>query len=1289
MNSKFFLAAALLALSARAREYIVAPEDGGDGILRAIAAASGEGGGEVVLKSGVYRLEGTLSFKAKHVKVRAAEKGGAVLSGAVPVGGWQKVEGKPWLKAKLAGADYFRSLVVNGKYAPRAEFPGGGKKLLNTNVWNVRWLSSIGNGWERQPTREESSTVFVKKGDIPETFDPASADVRVYHDWDDSLVRADKWFPDRLRLELKDPCRFPPGSFNRHGYVIYNTEEGMLVPGNWRFDAVEGVVYYWPREGETADCVKVETPKVVKLVEFANSDGVEFDGVVFECAKPPMQRSTFSGVGIDAAVTVKKSDNCAFKNCTFRNCGGIALRMADCPKARLEGNLFERSGSCALQANGVDLAMSGNRFLSSGLVFTSACACNLGGRNIRFLSNEIDGAPYCGVVFSGSGHLFESNVVRNIMQSLHDGAAFYGMGAETTFRRNRVYDNLPGERARHAFYFDEGARDGTIVDNYVEGGFRCCVLNHFAYNIVVSNNVFKTPGDQYISFSGSRWGTCVCNRFECGGVFAQMPSPHEVTNWAGNVFVEKGVEKEVPLSARPVKADAKPVPAPYTKSAPKIDGCVDAEDWPGVWSHATTAADGSSLHGTPRMFRACHDGTNLYVAVRAPHYRWEAPATNAAAGADWVRFRFAGGELELRADGAARASGVSPLRHYAGLEKTKKKGMGWAMVYQASLPLAGFGVSVDEANLMDFDVAIHDSLTGETRHVNPSCSNATPSTLRIEFPGRSPRWIDVLPMGVKSENPIADGAAYIFWLTPQGNPVHDRVTEQVKAFRKQRGMQTGALLQCTLGHGGGPGDGAARTPWQMMDWKWKQVPATFYKFCPLDPRFREYIVEQCRKIAAVKPDFFMFDDDSRMERGCYCPLHMAAYEKVKDKKSWEEFTDDTLADYVQLVRDCFPKEIPGMFCCVNCTAQSGARMARIAAGEGHTPILRLGGAPYWEEKKFDMLSMRALYARERELVADPGVALLMEADTCPHVVARTSATRYSEFLQMVALEGFTGAKMWITPTRPEKLKTEGVSFAKYKAVLRRDRAAIRYLTESAGKARAGRTPPDELGVKIVLGEKPAPFGVNDWGKSCLGRHGIPYYYGKWAKGDVVAITGDEVKYFSDDELRRFVGGPLLLDKAAAEEFAKRGFGEEIKAKNVETTDFTVYPYPQHYSRMASLYKSGKDDIVARLRRLDRGYVPGRVYIADYGSYHLATGFDREGARYILIDNLDVDIPEKLFIVTPWDAEGLEEFKDGRWQAADITRSAPKGKGGATALNGPFLPHRPRLFRKSTPRPPSQ
>ena len=548
--------------------------------------------------------------------------------------------------------------------------------------------------------------------------------------------------------------------------------------------------------------------------------------------------------------------------------------------------------------------------------------------------------------------------------------------------------------------------------------------------------------------------------------------------------------------------------------------------------------------------------------------------------------------------------------------------------------------------------------------------------------GGAPRWIDVLPVGAESVNPLADGVAYIFRLTPEGNPARERAQEQVGAYKKLPGMPTGVLLQCTLGHGGWPGASTNATPWQLVDWKWKSSKGV-YKFCPLDARFRDYIAHQCRVLAALKPDFFMIDDDTRLEKGCFCPLHLAAYEKVKGVKSWAQFTEDTLAAYVQLIRDNFPKEIPGMFCCVNATAQEGARLSRIAAGEGHTPCLRVGGAPYWKDGLFDMLAMRALYARERSLVADDGIALLMEADTCPHFLARTSATRYTDFLQMVALEGYTGAKMWITPTTIEKLAVEEASRRQYRHALERDCAAIRYLVESAGQVTAVRAP-DELGVKIVLGANPAPFGVNDWGKSCLGRHGIAYRYGKWEKGDVVAISGDEVKYFSDVELKAFTTGPLLLDAAAAAAFAARGMGEAIKAKNVKTASFSVHPYPQHYSMMKALSKEGKDEVIAHLRALDGGYVPGRVHVADYGSYHVATGFDRSGARYVFIDNLDIDIPERLTIIAPWAIEGLEELKDGCWQLAQITSESSSGNGGAVQIAGPFLPHRPRIFRKCAP-----
>ena len=143
---RLFLVVAVLACSTQAQTFTVGPADGAAGLVRAIAAAAAADGGEVTLARGVYRLDRTLTFKADGVTVRSAEKGGAVLSGAVPVDGWQPVEGKPWLKAKAEGVGYFRSLIVNGRSAPRAEFPGKGKKLNNTNTWNVRWLSSIGNG---------------------------------------------------------------------------------------------------------------------------------------------------------------------------------------------------------------------------------------------------------------------------------------------------------------------------------------------------------------------------------------------------------------------------------------------------------------------------------------------------------------------------------------------------------------------------------------------------------------------------------------------------------------------------------------------------------------------------------------------------------------------------------------------------------------------------------------------------------------------------------------------------------------------------------------------------------------------------------------------------------------------------------------------------------------------------------------------------------------------------------------------------------------------------------------
>ena len=51
-----------------------------------------------------------------------------------------------------------------------------------------------------------------------------------------------------------------------------------------------------------------------------------------------------------------------------------------------------------------------------------------------------------------------------------------------------------------------------------------------------------------------------------------------------------------------------------------------------------------------------------------------------------------------------------------------------------------------------------------------------------------------------------------------------------------------------------------------------------YQMCPLDSAFQDYLRAAFRHLAALKPAFFMIDDDFRLltgRNGCYCPLHLA------------------------------------------------------------------------------------------------------------------------------------------------------------------------------------------------------------------------------------------------------------------------------------------------------------------------------------------------------------------------------------------------------------------------------
>ena len=239
-------------------------------------AREAEGGPHrIVVMPGDYFLAKPLVLQPEDrgLTIEAAEGGAVTLYGGVAVRGWKPDGDKFWaadVPEVKAGAWDFRALVVNGRLPPRARFPELGT-FLHKSVFDVRWLSSVGGGWDRKPTNEELTTMVYDPKDIPPTLDANNAEVRVYHMWDESMVGVERNDLERDTLVFSTPTKSPPGAFGVKKYVIFNTREGMTQPGQWYLDRTRGKLVYWPLPGEDMTKAKVVAPRLERLIHLAGN----------------------------------------------------------------------------------------------------------------------------------------------------------------------------------------------------------------------------------------------------------------------------------------------------------------------------------------------------------------------------------------------------------------------------------------------------------------------------------------------------------------------------------------------------------------------------------------------------------------------------------------------------------------------------------------------------------------------------------------------------------------------------------------------------------------------------------------------------------------------------------------------------------------------------------------------------------------------------------------------------------------------------------------------------------
>ena len=711
-------------------------------VARAVEAARKAGGdaNKVTLRPGTYRLEKTLALDAgdSGLTICAEKEGAAILSGGVKLEGWKReAEGPFWYVDLPEAKDgwNFRTLVVNGSFAQRACFPGGTNRFDNLGDWNLPLLPALAGHWERKPTVAELTTMPYKAEDLPDTLDFKSAEVRLYHMWNETLSTIASNDLKRHVIYLATPAAWPMGACGRRKYEVFNVREGMKEPGQWYLDRTRGRVVYWPKAGEDMAKAEIVAPRVEQVVTVKGTSkkrvrNVTLAGLTVESTTPPVMRAGFGGGDMSAAVQLAWVTNALLDRVEVRLVGGSGIVMQNAQASRILCCDVHHVGARGVGLGGDDNLMERTRICHVGLMFPAASVAGVSGNRTTVRGCELFDGPYSGIIGGGTDLLFENNLIHYVMRVLHDGAAIYGNMTRGVMRGNVARDITPNGKGfgASAYYYDEGATD-CIVERNVAIGVARPVHHHMTRNTQVRDNVFVSDGDMSISFQNSIGATFERNTCVLNGKF-NVGFPEAVRSWTGNRVYRTlpgGERTEIGNAAPELRQQRPqgPLAATRADAAPACDGEFAGGEWPGKWIALNRDGQRRMIGGPTSFVRAAWDSTNLYVGVLVTNFR----SAQFTEGTKWgvddgVELVVAGKTFRAYACGAFDASafpggGVSA---YAGRRKGWKP-WDWSkqLIYEVAIPFAALGVKPAPGVKIPFNAHVHNGEFGEDRWWDPPC----------------------------------------------------------------------------------------------------------------------------------------------------------------------------------------------------------------------------------------------------------------------------------------------------------------------------------------------------------------------------------------------------------------------------------------------------------------------------------------------------------------------------------------------------------------------------------------
>lgn len=489
-------------------------------------------GGEVVFAPGLYQ---NAHYRiARPVRLKGE---GAVLAGGERIR-WTERDGV--LAAPVRAEAPLRSLVVNGSLRTRCRLPRTGY-WQHESVFDVKWMSTTGGGWQRKPTHEELTTLRAAPGALKGlTLD--SAEATVVHSWDESLLTVQRVEGDLIRFA--QPGGHPAGGFQVRDYCLWNVPEAFTEKGTFYHDVPAGMLYYRPLDGEG-----VETEAFLPRFEsifYTDSpvSHVEMEGFSLIATDTPHVPAGFGAYRMPGAIDLRDVSDSAIHHVRITAVGGYGIRS----QGRFERNRIHhcvvsgtgaggiRAGEETSPANYSEIADC--RIDHVGLYYASAIGLSSVCCHIRH--NEIFHTSYSAVNCAGDGIVVEKNLLHDAMEVLNDGAAIYSFGArEGVLRGNMAFGIHPknGHRLRSAYYLDELSRDWLVEKNVAVD---CDVPNHnhMCGGHTYRENLFvNQSADLRITLQNCPWGCrYVDNVFSSGGTITFSGTQAALERIAGNRF---------------------------------------------------------------------------------------------------------------------------------------------------------------------------------------------------------------------------------------------------------------------------------------------------------------------------------------------------------------------------------------------------------------------------------------------------------------------------------------------------------------------------------------------------------------------------------------------------------------------------------------------------------------------------------------------------------------------------------------------------------------------------------